>query len=208
MKKLLIIFTIILIGKFSIAENCKVEFNYLLKNKNWKPTISSIVNGIIYVDVESENDSLIIQLNKEINCNNTLANVYLDETKVPVSPKGNEIKTTSNGGLYKIEIIGPGSSEWFKIFVRVTKPTVVKNTVPSALVQIYPNPATTYFFVENAAQVETIKIYDITGAVVLVVENSFRKDILDIDIAKLPAGQYFLALQNEKTKITKKLVKL
>jgi hypothetical protein len=208
MKKLLIILIFILIGKFSIAENCKVEFNFLLKNKTWKPTTSSIVNGIIYIDVESENDSLIIQLNKEINCNNTLSNVYLDETKVPVSPKGNEIKTTSNGGLYKIEIIGPGSSEWFKIFVRVTKPTAVKNANLLTAIQIYPNPATANFFVENAAQVELIKIYDITGAVVLVIDNTFKKDVLDIDIAKLPAGQYFIAFQNDKTKITKKLVKL
>jgi hypothetical protein len=208
MKKLLIILIFILIGKFSIAENCKVEFNFLLKNKTWKPTTSSIVNGIIYIDVESENDSLIIQLNKEINCNNTLSNVYLDETKVTVSPKGNEIKTTSNGGLYKIEIIGPGSSEWFKIFVRVTKPTAVKNANLLTAIQIYPNPATANFFVENAAQVELIKIYDITGAVVLVVDNTFKKDVLDIDIAKLPAGQYFIAFQNDKTKITKKLVKL
>lgn len=208
MKKLLIVITFILIGKFSIAENCKVEFSILLKNKTWKPAISSIVNGIIYIDVESENDSLIIQLNKEINCNNTLANVYLEETKVPFSPKGNEIKTTSNGGLYKIEIIGPGSSEWFKIFVRVSKPTAIKNSASLTLVQIYPNPATINFFVENATQVETIKIHDITGAVVLVIDNTFRKDILDIDIAKLPTGQYFITLQNDKTKITKKLVKL
>ena len=43
---------------------------------------------------------------------------------------------------------------------------------------------------------------------VLVVDNTFKKDVLDIDIAKLHAGQYFIAFQNDKTKITKKLVKL
>lgn len=208
MKKLLILLSFFLFGKLSIADNCKVEFSFFVKTNHTKQLNTTITNGVIYVDVENENDSLVIQLNKSLNCSNTIGSFLIDETKTMVTPKGNEIKTSSNGGLYKIEIVGPGTSEWYKIFVRVTKPTSVKNTVSLSNIVIYPNPATNSFFVENASNVETLKIYDITGTLVLLIENTFNKDLLEIDITKLPVGQYFIAFHNDKIKVTKKIVKL
>jgi hypothetical protein len=155
-------------------------------------------------------DSIKFQVAKNSECNTIFEiNGYsLNEGFVDLTKKGGEIKVNSTGGLHKILVVGPNNSDWYKIFVRVTKPTSVSNALSSNSLSIYPNPATTNFYVENAAQVETIKIHNITGAVVLMVENTFRKDVLDIDIAKLPAGQYFIAFHNDKTKVTKKIVKL
>jgi hypothetical protein len=121
---------------------------------------------------------------------------------------GGIIKSGSVGGLYKILIITPGSSEWFKLFVKVTNPTAVKNEFLTANLFLYPNPVKENFFVENSKQVAQIKVIDIMGSEVLSIDNTFRKDVLEIDISKLPAGQYFVTFINNNQKLTKKLVKL
>lgn len=210
MKNLFLALVFVTIGKVLFATDCSVQLSFAGKNNTWKTLNYSIANGVIYVDVDNEMDSISFQVLKNSGCTNTYEiNSYLfNEELITVNKKGGEIKTTSSGGLHKILIVGPNNSDWYKIFVRLTKPTNVSNLINSNSLSIYPNPATNNFFVENAAQVETVKIHDITGAVVLIVENTFRKDILDIDIAKLPAGQYFIAFINDKTKVTKKIVKL
>lgn len=210
MKNLFLALVFVSIGKVLFATDCNVQLSFAGKHNTWKTLNHTVANGVIYIDVDSEMDSISIQVLKNSGCTNTYEiNSYLfNEELVTVNKKGSEIKTSSSGGLHKILIIGPTNSDWYKIFVRVTKPTNVSNLINSNSLSFYPNPATNNFFVENAAQVETVKIHDITGAVVLTVENTFRKDILEIDIAKLPAGQYFIAFHNDKTKVTKKIVKL
>ncbi len=210
MKNLFLALVFVTIGKVSIATDCNFQLGFAGKNNTWKTLSYTVSNGVIYVDVDSEMDSISFQVLKNSGCTNTYEiNSHLfNEEALAVNKKGSEIKTTSSGGLHKILIVGPNNSDWYKIFIRVTKPTNVSNLLSNSNLSIYPNPATSNFFVENAAQVETVKIHDITGAVVLVVENTFRKDVLDIDIAKLPAGQYFIAFHNDKTKVTKKIVKL
>jgi hypothetical protein len=121
---------------------------------------------------------------------------------------GGVIKSSSVGGLYKILIVTPGSSEWFKLFVKVNNPTSVKNEFLDANLFIYPNPAKENFFIENTNKVEQIKVLDILGSEVLVINNTFRKDVLEIDISMLPVGQYFVVFINDNQKLTKKLLKL
>jgi hypothetical protein len=210
MKNLFFALVFVTIGKVLIASDCNLQLNFAGKNNIWKTLNYTVSNGVIYVDVDSDMDSIKFLIGKNSECNTIFEiNGYsLNEGFVDLTKKGGEIKVNSTGGLHKILVVGPNNSDWYKIFVRVTKPTSVSNALSSNSLSIYPNPATTNFFVENAAQVETVKIHDITGAVVLLVENTFRKDVLDIEIAKLPAGQYFIAYHNDKTKVTKKIVKL
>ena len=210
MKNLFFALVFVTIGKVLIASDCNLQLNFAGKNNIWKTLNYTVSNGVIYVDVDSDMDSIKFLIGKNSECNTIFEiNGYsLNEGYIDLTKKGTEIKVNSSGGLHKILVVGPNNSDWYKIFVRVTKPTHVSNILTSSNLSIYPNPATNNFFVENAAQVETIKIHDITGAVVLMVENTFRKDVLDIDIAKLPAGQYFIAFHNDKTKVTKKIVKL
>jgi hypothetical protein len=210
MKNLFFALVFVTIGKVLIASDCNLQLNFSGKNNIWKTLNYTVSNGVIYVDVDSDMDSIKFQVAKNSECNTIFEiNGYsLNEGFVDLTKKGTEIKVNSSGGLHKILVVGPNNSDWYKIFVRVTKPTHVSNILNSSNLSIYPNPATNNFFVENATQVETIKIHDITGAVVLIVENTFRKDVLDIDIAKLPAGQYFIAFHNDKIKVTKKIVKL
>jgi len=209
MKNLFLFLVFGTIGKFLFATDCGVQLSFAGKNNTWKTINYTIANGVIYVNVDTEMDSISFQVLKNSGCSNTYEiNSYsYNEELVSINKKSGEIKTSSSG-LHKILIIGPNNSEWYKIFVRVIKPTSLSNLLNYNSLSIYPNPATTNFFVENAAQVETVKIHDITGAIVMLIENNLRKEMLDIDISKLPGGQYFITFHNDKIKVTKKIIKL
>jgi hypothetical protein len=210
MKNLFLALIFVFSGKLLLASNCDAQFLFSVKNNSWKAVNSTVSNGIIYIEVNSESDSFSFQLLKNNDCTtiNKISEIYFDDKLINLPKDGGIIKSGSVGGLYKILIVTPGSSEWFKLFVKVNNPTNIKNVFSSANIFLYPNPAKENFFVENTNQVAQIKVIDIMGSEVLTMDNTFRKDALDIDISKLPAGQYFITFINDKQKLTKKLVKL
>lgn len=210
MKNLFLALIFVFSGKLLLASNCDAQFLFSVKNNSWKAVSSTVSNGIIYVEVNSESDSFSFQLLKNNDCttNKKISEIYFDDELISLPKDGGIIKSGSVGGLYKILIVTPGSSEWFKLFVKVNNPTAVKNVFSNANLFLYPNPAKENFFVENTNQVTQIKVIDIMGSEILTIDNTFRKDVLDIDISKLPAGQYFVTFINDKQKLTKKLVKL
>ncbi len=210
MKNLFLVLIFVFSGKLLLASNCDAQFLFSVKNNSWKAVNSTISNGIIYIEVNSESDSLSFQLLKNNDCTTIkkISEIYFDDELINLPKDGGIIKSGSVGGLYKILIVTPGSSEWFKLFVKVNNPTAIKNVFSNANLFLYPNPAKENFFVENTNQVAQIKVIDIMGSEILTIDNTFRKDVLDIDISKLPAGQYFVTFINDKQKLTKKLVKL
>ena len=210
MKNLFLLLIFVFSGKLLLASNCDAHFLFSVKNNSWKSVNSTISNGIIYIEVNSESDSLSFQLLKNNDCTTIkkISEIYFDDELINLPKDGGIIKSGSVGGLYKILIVTPGSSEWFKLFVKVNNPTAIKNVFSNANLFLYPNPAKENFFVENTNQVAQIKVIDIMGSEILTIDNTFRKDVLDIDISKLPAGQYFVTFINDKQKLTKKLVKL
>jgi hypothetical protein len=210
MKNLFLALIFVFISKLLFAYNCDAQFLFSVKNNSWKAVNSTVSNGVIYIEVNSESDSFSFQLLKNNNCTTIkkISDVYLGDEIINLPNEGGVIKSGSLGGLYKILIVTPGSSEWFKLFVKVNNPTAVKYVFSNANLFLYPNPAKENFFVENINQVAQIKVIDIMGSEVLTIDNTFRKDALDIDISNLPAGQYFVTFLNDKLKLTKKLVKL
>lgn len=210
MKNLFLILIFVFSGKLLIASNCDARLVFSVKNYSWKTVNSIVSNDVIYIEVNSETDSFSFQLmnNNDCTCIKKISEIYLDDELMNLSKDGGIIKSGSVGGLYKILIIAPGSSEWLKLFIKVTNPTSVKNVFLTANLFLYPNPAKENFFVENTNKVEQIKVFDMMGSEVLTINNTFRKDVLDIDISKLPAGQYFVTFINDNQKLTKKLVKL
>jgi hypothetical protein len=210
MKNLLLIIIFVFINKINFATNCDAQLMFSVKNYSWKAVNSTVSNDIIYIEVNSETDSFSFQLleNNDCTTNKIISEIYLDDKLLELPKDGGIIKSGSVGGLYKILIVTPGSSEWFKLFVKVTNPTAVKNEFLTTNLFLYPNPVKENFFVENSKQVAQIKVIDIMGSEVLSIDNTFRKDVLEIDISKLPAGQYFVTFINNNQKLTKKLVKL
>lgn len=71
-------------------------------------------------------------------------------------------------------------------------------------INIYPNPTDSKLFIQTDENIASIKIYDITGSLVL----SFKGDISSsIDISKLPNGQYLLKIITDKGVETYRIVK-
>ena len=66
-------------------------------------------------------------------------------------------------------------------------------------VQIFPNPAGDYINVISSAAIAKISIADVTGRVLIQVENN---STTQLDISKLSTGVYFLNLQMENGELT------
>ncbi len=78
--------------------------------------------------------------------------------------------------------------------------TAVKNSRNKGI-KIYPNPATDKIFVQGVKENTTIKIYSITGKLLL----QTGKD--EIDIKHLKSGIYLLSIQTKKEQFTEQFIK-
>ncbi|MDC7995282.1 T9SS type A sorting domain-containing protein [Altibacter sp. HG106] len=70
--------------------------------------------------------------------------------------------------------------------------------------QLFPNPANSYFSVIGEAAIETITVYDLNGTVV----KTFQERASSYDITSLSSGIYFVQMHTAKaTQITKLMVR-
>jgi len=78
-------------------------------------------------------------------------------------------------------------------------------------VLIYPNPASTYVNVEfgyNMNSLTVVEITDVTGRLVKThsISNPVQGQIVNVDVADLNAGSYFITIKNDTQKLVQKLV--
>jgi len=86
-----------------------------------------------------------------------------------------------------------------------TAPTAVINTTVQPDINIYPNPASNTFSIQNTSNISSVEIFDMAGRLVSCVaeNNSFDK----IDISRLKNGYYIIRLTGKDNHIVyKKLV--
>jgi rhodanese-related sulfurtransferase len=105
-----------------------------------------------------------------------------------------KVKLESNGGNLEISIV-------FK------NGTIVGiEEQPIAELTLYPNPATTKFFIEGLTdqEVEDISIISLTGKLVLAKNNVYEQE--GIDISQLQSGIYIVRIKAGKQTVSKKLV--
>lgn len=75
-------------------------------------------------------------------------------------------------------------------------------------VEIYPNPASSEVVISSPISIEgTIKVFDITGKLLIYEHNAVLKNTYNLDISSLPAGVYFIRLNTSEGMATKKLLK-
>lgn len=75
-----------------------------------------------------------------------------------------------------------------------------------SMVQVYPVPAVDKLYLDNAANVQTLTLYDITGASVMQMNNAGKSRIA-VDVNSLDNGVYLIRLANEKTAAVIRFVK-
>ena len=76
-------------------------------------------------------------------------------------------------------------------------------------VNIYPNPATSNISIDLTTVKENVilRIYDLTGKVVLEKTNQTGGNVEHLEISNLSNGLYFITLDNGVTNVTKKFIK-
>ena len=78
--------------------------------------------------------------------------------------------------------------------------------VDGVAVVIYPNPATDFVMVNNGTGIDQVRLYSLTGALVLdEAVNGTASHRLDLD--RLPAGAYLLSVDTPKGIITERIMK-
>ena len=87
----------------------------------------------------------------------------------------------------------------------------VKEYGQDALFNIYPNPAENtlnVLFAEENMESGSVSIYNTFGQIVLEKNISGNKKLIQIDISKLPMGNYFVKFLNSKHSMARKFIKL
>ncbi|MPT33119.1 MAG: T9SS type A sorting domain-containing protein, partial [Chryseobacterium sp.] len=83
-------------------------------------------------------------------------------------------------------------------------PLMAVNDVNKKNMTVYPNPTSDYFIINNANDVVSVKVYDISGKVVKskleAVDNRFN-------ISDLENGVYTVSIETKTGTVSKKLIK-
>jgi YVTN family beta-propeller protein len=74
------------------------------------------------------------------------------------------------------------------------------------LLQIYPNPAKTFFIIHSPAPIRGIKIYDVLGKLIKVEDQTEFTNEKQISLKGISPGVYFLKVNTEDTEFIKKLI--
>jgi chitodextrinase len=82
-----------------------------------------------------------------------------------------------------------------------------ENVSGESIVNIYPNPASTFINVDviNGHRVGRIRIYNTVGALVKTLEMNGNEK--EIDISELPTGLYIISIEDEKEPLVKQFIK-
>jgi len=93
---------------------------------------------------------------------------------------------------------------------RMSSPETLTIKKETNTVAITPNPASTFIKVESQIDLASfsIKVIDMSGRVIAInSETDFSSNSRQIDISQLPKGIYSIIIENETSKVVKKIIK-
>lgn len=124
---------------------------------------------------------------------NMLPNVIINELEI------NDVTRTLYAGTY-------GRGLWASPLVERT--VGIDDVSFNDKVEIYPNPASSEVVISSPKSIEgKIKVFDITGKLLIYEHNAVLETSYTLDISSLPAGVYFIRLNTSEGIATKKLLK-
>ena len=85
--------------------------------------------------------------------------------------------------------------------VKILQSSLAVSDSKTAVVSIYPNPASDFIKIQNVKDLQSVRIFDMSGK--KVVETSSA----DIDVRKLSSGQYIINIYTGSEVISKKFIK-
>lgn len=165
------------------------------------PENLTVYNGRLYYTAEhAPND---IQLFQHLSVNNTYTTGKIEPisgTKVDACFLTKQLKEY-NGSLYFNANYDNASIELWKL---TTTPTSVNDLSNTNDIKIYPNPSSNILQIESSDNIENIKIYDISGR--LVIQQKTVSD--EVDISKLSIGSYIIQIQTKRGIAIRKIQKV
>lgn len=124
---------------------------------------------------------------------NMLPNVVINEMEI------NTVTRTLYAGTY-------GRGLWASPLVERT--VGIEDASYNEKVEMYPNPASSEVFIRAPRNSEgTIKVFDVTGKLLIHEHNAVLKDTYTLDISSIPAGIYFIRLNTAEGMAVKKIIK-
>lgn len=198
-----------LIGLSAAYAACDIQVGFTGKNMTWSQLKSQAVNGIIYLTLDSDIDSLGLHFTSP--CSDiSIKECYFNDVPVDLSDEETSglIKTKTTGtGLYKIQIVGPQNNDWFKIVIKAKGTTSINKYNGDLHFVLYPNPVSDKLTIESFETVKQIQVYDNKGMLVIEKQNNAFNEFQTIDVAALPNGQYFVICSNNDKRSTMKFIK-
>jgi hypothetical protein len=117
--------------------------------------------------------------------------------------------TIVNLGTYWISYFytdqNTGCSNSDSIQITVFDDTGIENP-ENPEVEIFPIPSTGIISVELSQSFENVKVYDALGNQIIKRKLTSGEKQFEIDLSKFPAGIYFIELENNEAKISRKIV--
>ncbi|MBR9920081.1 MAG: T9SS type A sorting domain-containing protein [Bacteroidetes bacterium] len=89
------------------------------------------------------------------------------------------------------------------MFAQISDVQEVQQLTKEYNLEAWPNPTTDILTVEANAPIGQVDVYDMSGKQVISIDNKLASSQLDLNLQKLPAGQYLLRIQMEKGIIAK-----
>ncbi len=122
-----------------------------------------------------------------------------------ISVYNNKIYVNGNTMSSNIEcastLNGPSDAIWGVVENIYTK---TSNIVSDNIISVYPNPASEYINIRTTSQpINNVKIFDISGKVVVNLTNLKAENTLTINISNLEKGLYTVVINNEYSSIQK-----
>ena len=113
---------------------------------------------------------------------------------------------TLNQGLvkpvWKMDYATPINNGFPILIWQTNQQTGVVETWRAASLQVYPNPAKDYIFIQSPNPVERVEIYNQSGICVLIKDNPAEQ----LNVSGLADGIYFVRIYTDGTPVTKKVV--
>ena len=125
---------------------------------------------------------------------------YRSVLEITGNPKVFDYTITQDGYEYNLILTEPSTGNQIYYWAGILS----INDIPKDKLKIFPNPVDDVLKIGNLGEVSLIKIYDSSGKLVIQTIEQGNKT-LEINVKYLPAGNYFVKINDEKiVKIIKK----
>ena len=128
---------------------------------------------------------------------------WLDDQGNPIAGEtSNEFFPTSSGD-YSVEVTDSNGCSMISYTVSYSYTGLFNNEISF---NIYPNPTSSYVFINDATKISEVEIYNALGDKVIHHLNDYSSEVLKFDLSNKTRGIYFVKIISGKKLVNYKIV--